>query len=239
MENKLDQIVNRLRSAGGDNLKSIVLYGSAVTGEFSTKHSDLNLLCVVENAGTAELEKLHPAAEWWVKEGHPAPLVFTLEELNHAADMFAIELLDIRAHRRVLYGLDVFETFEVPTWLHRLQVERELHVNWVRLRQAILAAPRKNKVLLGIMVDSVSSFATLFKHALLAAGEQAPATKREAVERASVMVGADPAPFLAVLDLREGKGKSRRIDVEEAIHGYLELVELFTKEVDRRFAPQR
>ena len=60
--------------------------------------------------------------------------------------------------------------FEVSLRLHRLQVERELRTNWLRLRQAILMAPPKPKIRLGIMLSSNSAFCTLFRHALIAFG---------------------------------------------------------------------
>jgi len=235
MEKKLDEITQRLKAAGGANLKSIVLYGSAVTGDFSAQHPDLNLICIVERAGSPELEALHEAAAWWVRQGQPAPLIFTIDELRRSADMFAIELLDIRASHRILYGPDVFEGFETPTSLHRFHVERELRSNWVRLRQAILTAPRRGGVVMGIMLDSVSSFATLFRHAFIAMGEPAPKTKRESIERAAALVGGNAAPFLQILDVKEGKRKPREIDFEVSLRGYLELVERFTNEIDRRF----
>ena len=63
MEAKLSELVGRLKSAAADNLKAVVLYGSAATGEFLEKHSDLNILCLVERAGSSDLERLHPVAE--------------------------------------------------------------------------------------------------------------------------------------------------------------------------------
>jgi len=47
-----------------------------------------------------------------------------------------------------------------------------MRTNWLRLRQAILAAPTKPKVHLGIMVASNSAFCTLFRHALIALGSR-------------------------------------------------------------------
>ena len=96
MEAKLGELVERLKSASSQNLKAVVLYGSAVTGEFHAKHSDLNILCVVERGGAPELEELHAAAEWWMRQRNPAPLVFTMDELRRSADIFSIELLDIK-----------------------------------------------------------------------------------------------------------------------------------------------
>ncbi len=234
MEAKLTEFVNRLKAAIPDNLKTVVLYGSAVTGEFRAEHSDLNVLCVVDRADAALLENAHGVAEWWMRQGNPAPLIFTVEELRRSADVFAIELLDMKLHHRILYGTDFLDDFEVPLHLHRLQVERELRTAWLRLRQAILAAPLSNKVHVDIMLKSVSPFCALFRHALLALGHDMPATKRETVDAIASLTGGNPTAFQTVLDLREGKRKKSEIDVEVSLNAYLELVEVVTNEVDRR-----
>jgi predicted nucleotidyltransferase len=234
MEAKLTEFVNRLKAAIHDSLKTVVLYGSAVTGEFRAEHSDLNVLCVVDRADAALLENAHGVAEWWMRQGNLAPLIFTVDELRRSADVFAIELLDMKLHHRILYGTDFLDDFEVPLHLHRLQVERELRTAWLRLRQAILAAPLSNKVHVDIMLKSVSPFCALFRHALLALGHDMPATKRETVDAIASLTGGNPTAFQTVLDLREGKRKKSEIDVEVSLNAYLELVEVVTNEVDRR-----
>lgn len=234
MEAKLTELVKRLKKAAGDNLKAVVLYGSAVTSEFVAKSSDLNILCLVERAGSHDLERLHDVSEWWMHQGNAAPHVFTFEELVHSADMFAIELLDMKSRHRMLFGPDFLEQFEIPLSLHGFQVERELRSDWVRLRQAILAAPRKKKVHFGIMLASLPAFCTLFRHALVALGQPAPHTKREAVAAVAALAGANPSAFEAMLDYREGKKKEKEIDIESALNNYLEFVEVVTNEVDRR-----
>jgi hypothetical protein len=115
------------------------------SGEFQSRHSDLNIVCIVKRAAAADLEALHGVTEWWIRQGHPAPLVFTYEELQRSADVFSIELFDMKNRHRMLYGEDFFARLEVPLHLHRLQVERELRTDWLRLRQAILAAPQTKK----------------------------------------------------------------------------------------------
>jgi hypothetical protein len=238
MEAKLKELVERVKTVAADNVKTLVLFGSGAAGEYSAGHSDLNILCIVERAGSAELEALHPVAEWWARAGNPPPLVFTMDELRRSADVFAVELLDMKQRHRILLGEDFLEQFNVPMNLHRLQVERELRTDWLRLREAILTAPQKRNVSLGIMLQSVSTFCALFRHALLALGQPMPETKRQAVEALATMTGADPTAFFSVLDVREGKRKENKIVVEEALHSYLEFVELVTNEVDRRLEGQ-
>ena len=234
MEEKFSELIDWLKTTAAHNLKAVVLYGSAVAGEFHEHHSDLNILCVLEHVTSADLEKLHPVAEWWTKKGNPAPIVFTMDELTRSADVFAIELLDIKRHHRMLFGADFLESLQVPMNLHRLQVERELRTAWLHLRQAVLAAPRKNDVHLQLMLRSVSSFCVLFRHALLALGQGEAHGKREAVEAMGVVSGANPAGFHTILDFREGKIKEKEIDVEVTLQTYLEFVEVATNEVDRR-----
>lgn len=234
MEEKFNELLEWLKSAAATNLKAVVLYGSAVAGEFHEHHSDLNILCVLEHVSSADLEKLHPIAEWWAKKGNPPPIVFTMDEIVRSADVFAIELLDMKRHHRMLFGADFLESLQVPVNLHRLQVERELRTAWLHLRQAVITAPRKNEIHLQLMVRSVSSFCVLFRHALLALGQGEAHGKREAVEAMAVVSGANPAGFQTILDFRAGKIKEKEIDVEITLQAYLEFVEVATNEVDRR-----
>jgi hypothetical protein len=234
MDHKLDEFVQKLKSSAAENLKAVALYGSAVTGEFHSKHSDLNLLCVLEQADAARMEALHAPVEWWLRQGHRAPLVFTLEELRRSADVFAIELLDMKTHHRMLYGEDVLAALPVPMRFHSIQVERELRTDWLRLRQSILTAPKKGDTYLNLMTSSFSAFAALFRHTLIALGEPPPANKREAIDQVARFAHADPSGFLTILDFREGKRKRREIGVEEMLERYFAFVEAVTDEFDRQ-----
>ncbi len=233
-DHKLDELVQKLKAAAADNLKAVILYGSAATEEFHAKHSDLNILCLVGQADAAHLEALHGPVEWWIRRGQRPPLVFTLEELRRSADIFTIELLDMKSRHRVLYGENLLADISVPLHFHSLQVERELRTDWLRLRQAILAAPKKSKAYLELMVSSFSAFAALFRHALIAMGEAPAETKREAIDRIAQFAGADPAGFQTILGVREGKVKERDIDVSKTLNQYFLFVEAVTETFDRQ-----
>ena len=236
MENKLSEFTERLKVAGANNVSAVVLYGSAVTEEFVAKHSDLNILCILEQVGARELARLHPVAEWWVRQGNSVPVIFTMDELRQAADIFAIEMLDMKHRHRMLFGADFLQDFPVSLELHRLQVERELRNYWMRLRQSVLLAPAKRKARLGIMLASVSAFCALYRHALIALGHPMPATKREAVSAIAALTGANPSAVDSILDLREGKRKDKEIAADSTLEMYLEFVEVVTKQVCGKIA---
>ena len=109
VEKQLDEFVRRLKEAAGDNLQNVILYGSAASGEFKSEFSHLNLLCLLRETSFARLSAIAPVAGWWHRQKHPAPLVLTRQELDRSADVFAIELLDMQQHHRVLFGDDVLK----------------------------------------------------------------------------------------------------------------------------------
>jgi predicted nucleotidyltransferase len=234
IDHKLGEFVGKLKDAAGENLRSVILYGSAATDEFHPKHSDLNLLCLVREADPAHLDPLRGPIEWWTRRGQRPPLVFTLEELRRSADVFTIELLDMKSRHRILHGENVLAEISVPMRCHSMQVERELRTDWLRLREAILAAPKKPRAAFELMLSSFSTFAALFRHALIALGEPPPETKREAVDRIAKFAGFDPAAFHTILAVREGKLKEREVDVETTLAQYFAFVEAVTDKFDRQ-----
>jgi hypothetical protein len=230
----LRELTVRLKQAAGANLQAVVLYGSAATDEFRELHSDVNILCLLARLDAAELAKLQPVGRWWLSKGHPAPVVFSLDELKMSADVFCIELLDMKQGHRMLFGEDFFGALDVPMDLHRLQVERELRTNVIRLRQALLRLHDRREELLELMAVSSSSFAALFRHALIALGERPPDSRRATAERLATVLGFDGAGFLTVLDLREGNRRAQDLDIHAVFAGYLEFVGRVAQEMDRR-----
>ena len=103
-EKQLDEFVSRMQKAAGENLQSVILYGSAAAGDFNPEFSNLNLLCILRDTSFARLSAIASVVEWWHRHKHPAPLVMTREELERSADVFSIELLDMQQHHRVLFG---------------------------------------------------------------------------------------------------------------------------------------
>src|SRR5579862_6229673 len=235
-EKDLTELVERLSKAAGANLSAVVLYGSAANQEFREEHSDLNILCLLQRMDAGELKKLQPVGLWWWRKGHPTPLLFTLRELQDSADVFAIELLDMKQRHRMLLGDDFLNGFEVPMALHRLQVERELRTGVIRLRQAFLRSRGRRAELSELMIASASTFAALFRHALIALGETPPDPRREVLDRLAAKLGFDPAAVHAVLDVREGKRRPGEIDPEQTFARYLDTVTRVAEEMDRRLA---
>src|SRR5437588_4400210 len=90
MEQKLRDLVDRLRKAERDRLVSVILYGSAASGNHHGEFSDLNVLCVLTRVAPAELADAEPIFKWWRAQGNPSPLLLSEEEVQHSTDCFPI-----------------------------------------------------------------------------------------------------------------------------------------------------
>src|ERR1700752_5297338 len=97
-EKTISEFVTRLREAAGANLESIILFGSAVAGDFHPEFSNVNLFCVIRDSSFAALQALSPAVKWWDAQKQPPPLFMTREEIARSVDVFTIELIDMQHH---------------------------------------------------------------------------------------------------------------------------------------------
>jgi len=232
-EKQIGEFVERLKQAAGPNLESVVLYGSAVGGDYDPDYSNINLMIVLKETALAKLRALSPVVEEWVEKKRNAPLLITRDELERSADVFAIELMDMKSQHRVLFGPDFVASLQIPMQLHRAQLEYELREKLILLRQRLLIEARNEKRTWELMLRSVSAFATLFRHAVIAQGQPVPATKRDAVKALASSLGFDASPFEHLLDIREHRAERKQFRVEEVAARYLAAVEQVTGAVDR------
>jgi predicted nucleotidyltransferase len=236
-EKLINEFVERVRNAAGANLKSVILYGSAAAGDYVPEHSDVNLLCVLGETSFAAIAGLAPVVEWWGKQKHHPPLLMTTDELRRGADVFSIEFLDMQQNYRVLWGEDLLKGLEIPMKFHRAQVEYELREKTILLRQRLLAVAGDEGAKWELLVRSVSAFATLARHALIAMGDPAAASKREAVEKLASKAGFDAGAFSQLFDLRERKVDRKTLNVDDVFAQYLKAVERITAAVDEMLDP--
>jgi hypothetical protein len=232
-EKKISDFVNRMRTAAGSNLESVILFGSSVTGDFHTEFSNVNLICVVRDTSFAALQAVSPAVKWWAANKQPPPLFMKRDEIERSTDIFTIELIDVKQHHRVLFGDDVFQNLSISANLHRIQAEYELREKLALLRQHLLLAAGDDSRMWELLTRSISSFATLFRHALIVLGDEKLTGKRQAITSLAAKIGFDPSPFLQVLDVREQKSKPKQFNVSDVFARYLTALEQVTAAVDK------
>jgi hypothetical protein len=233
-----EALVDQLKLALAGKLRSAVLYGSAAAGDFLPGESNYNLLLVVDRLGLQELNALAKPVTQWTASGHRPPLLFTPGQLERSADVFPIELADIRQSRRVLFGDDPLQGVTIQHEHLRLQLERELREKLLALREGYLRTGGRPKQVLGLLVASLGGFLVLLRAALRLFREDVPAAKLDAMQQLTLHVSFDPLPLLDVHQLKRRTGGRRNIDPQALFASYLNSVEQVVEAVDRHLHSQ-
>ncbi|HKR12983.1 MAG TPA: hypothetical protein VJT15_13070 [Pyrinomonadaceae bacterium] len=229
----LNSLVDDLRATHGDNLASIVLYGSAAAGDHVELQSDYNLLIALNRIAPEDLRLAQAPTREWQRLGHPLPVYFTVEELSDAADVFPIEFHQMAKARVVLFGHDPFEFVKLSDDNLRHQTEYELRSKLIQLRRLYIPASVSVEKLCDLMADSLSSFAALFRAVLLLHGEEAPVAKPDCVRATARLLHLDPASFERIFEFRSnGNLPSSEKEANDLFASYMSQIEHVVEAVD-------
>lgn len=185
---------------------SAVLYGSAARGDYVAGRSNINLLLVLDDASPARLRALAPAFAAWRKLATEPPLLISRAEWARAADVFPIEITDMRAGYHVLRGADPLETALVERGDLRQALERELRGKLLRLRQGYAAASDDEKRLGEVAGASAGTILVLLRALLTLAGRPVPSVPSALAGEAAALLGAPPSALETPVGRRGQRG---------------------------------
>lgn len=235
MANEMERataFARELETVYGEQLVSVVLYGSAARGE-QRAGSDLNILVLLRAAGPEALRLGSAAASRWAAAGNPPPLILSHDEWMRSADVFAIEYADMIDAHRTLAGEDPFTGLTVHAADLRHQCERELKGKHIQLRERYLLLADRPEELGQVFVRSLSTFLVLFRTVLRLAGDEVPREPAEVVRRTAGHAGFQADAVLRLLEARAAGGAPRLAPTDPTAIGYLDAVEHVVQYIDR------
>ena len=226
MEEILSAFINSVKDILQDNLTSAVLYGSK-SGELdSGTKSDYNVLLIIKDFDYARLEKLDKKVLGkWIKAGNPVPLIITEQELAKSTDVFPAEFLDIVASHKLLYGKDMLQNIVISDANLRHECEYELRSKLLKLRRQWLIYSKDEKMLKGILIGSISSFLSIFRHVVKLAGEAIPAKKIDTLQILKKRCGIDPELFHVIYRIKHGDKNIPGYKTDDLMRKYLKDIE--------------
>ncbi|MCK6499797.1 MAG: nucleotidyltransferase domain-containing protein, partial [Nitrospira sp.] len=92
----LQRYVKETTALFGQQLEGIILYGSAVRGEFLPGRSNVNLLLLVNGYEREGLKRYAKAQRRWSREQFAVPLLLTEADLTKPGTVFPLEYLEIQ-----------------------------------------------------------------------------------------------------------------------------------------------
>jgi predicted nucleotidyltransferase len=162
MENIVEW-AKELRQVLGTNLASVILYGSAVRGEYVRARSDLNLMLVFKKLDLEHITKVGKSMPRKVRKTLPQLVFWTEKELANAWDVFPLEFEDIMENHQCLVGKDPFTKRKVDKKHMRYQLEFELRSKLLNVRDSWLSLRLDKYALMMFLIKAGNSFEYLLR----------------------------------------------------------------------------
>lgn len=229
----IQKYVRDMQRALGDDLKSIILYGSAVKDNFFPGSSDINLMVVVPVFTTAILKKAAPVVKGYSRRAKISTLLVDKDDVGDATDVFPIRYLDIKNHHRVLLGPDIFEKIEIDSSNLRFDLERQVRGVVHQLRDDYMHSNYTVLDLRKILVSNFSGFSHFLSTMIYLNGSTPPVKKQEIVEKAAEEFNLNLSVLEEIVKLKRGGNNPPRVRMLDIFERYLDVVDEIVEIVDK------
>lgn len=149
---QLDLITTQAKQSFGDDLVSVILYGSAAEGRVRAS-SDVNMLIVLKRFEKDHVDRIRNS----FRTAHAAvqlDIMFILEsELDQASEAFAVKFADIISRHIVLDGDDPFAQRSIPREAAIRRLKQILLNLRLRLRERYALVSLREEQLAGVVAD--------------------------------------------------------------------------------------
>ncbi|MEE9610224.1 MAG: hypothetical protein V3W19_03185 [Desulfatiglandales bacterium] len=226
------EIIDDYRGRFGDDLISIILYGSATGSDYRPGKSDINFMVVLSENGIEQLEQAIKAVTKWQKRNVAIPLFLTELYVETSLDVFPIEYLNFHRNYVLVYGKDILKDLSFNAEFIRLQCEREIKGKMLLLREAFLETAGKGRALKDVISQSIQAFLAIFDALLYLKEKEIPKEKREVIRTTCETLDLDAGLFEKLLDIREQKIKPGDTETKTIFQDYLREVRKLSKIVD-------
>ena len=164
--------VETLREIFTATARGVTVYGPAVTGDFDPQVHAVRNVLVVEKVDLDALRRLSERGRQLGRDGIAAPLIMTPEYVKQSLDTFPLELIEIGETGSTVFGDNLFDDLSPEDAHVRLQCERELKVLLIGLRQGLLTAAGRERVVAALEIDAGAGLLRTMRGLLWRKGER-------------------------------------------------------------------
>jgi hypothetical protein len=233
----LQAYVKDVKGVFGEQLEGMLLYGSAVRGEFLPGRSNLNILLLVSSYDSAILKQYSSLHRQWSKEQIVVPLFLTEEELRTSAEIFPLEFLEIQEQHRVLGGRDPFIGFHVKTDRLREAVVQGLTSHSLRLRQRYVEGCGSVEATSILLPLSITSTLPLLRGVQRLLGRPVLSQSDAVIKDVAEQLMLDLQGLLDALLLKRGQISPGPHEVPRLFDRYLQAATVLTRAVEQLSQP--
>ena len=231
-EDVFHQFEKDIRGLFGKETVSVIVYGSAATGEYVPKKSDINFLVVLTQEGLTHIQRVQKMVARWQRLRISLPLFLTREYIQASLDSFPIEFLNMKTAYHVVWGDDVLADIAFRQEDLRLQCEREMKGKLLQLRQGFVMTRGRVGALRRLIVDSIVAFVSIFRALLYLKGAEVPGTKQEVLLTMCREFKLDESLFSVLLSVKKYEARLTKFQLESNVQRYIAEVEKLSQAVD-------
>jgi hypothetical protein len=226
----LQNFTQGLKDIYQKELLSLILYGSAVSGEFIGKHSNLNLLVVLRDT---DLEVLNKSSKLVRKFKMIDALFLTEDFVASSVDIFPIEFLDMQENYFVLYGKDILKVIQVDIRNLRFQCEQELKAKLLKLRQKYLLLNNNVPALRNLLFMFLTSILHILRNVLRLEGKKPSYLKHGVLTELASEFKIDIAVWGKILSAKNKEIKLTGRGIEQLFISFVRDLESMITIVDK------
>lgn len=227
------EIIKDYQIVFGNDLLSIILYGSGASGDYVPKRSDLNFLIALTEEGINTLDVSFKVVSKWRKRNVSPPLFLTKSYITSSLDTFPIEFLNMKMNHILVFGEDVLANLSFEKGDLRVQCERELKAKLLHLRKGYLETSQRAVNMRLLIAHSIPAFIAIFRALLYLKDIEVPAKREETVSRVCEEFDLDHSLFSTLLSLKDKGRKSSKGEIDWLIHRYISEVRRLSSIVDK------
>lgn len=160
----LDKLVESLKKELGENLTSIIAFGSQANVEDAK--NNLNIMIVTNTLSAENLYAISKPIQKWVKAKNPIPVIMNKDEWYSSFDVYAIEYSDIKGNYRLIYGEDLVQSISINKYFLRLECEAELKSLLLKYKNNFLMNIRSDKEMKKLLSHVIKTLLVIFRSVL-------------------------------------------------------------------------
>ena len=186
----LREYLSEVTAALGTNLESVILYGSAVRGEYIAGRSNINLLLVLQAQDADALTACAKTHHRWRKEG-----------------------IVLAQHHLVLHGSDPLQSLQFELNALPLQCIQEIRSNALRLRQRFVEGDGTPEAIQVLLPLAITSLLPSLRGVIKLLRRPVPAPADEVLVETGTALGADEAPLRDAWRLKTGAIRPGKLEL--------------------------
>ncbi|MDH5739042.1 MAG: hypothetical protein OEY77_01810 [Nitrospira sp.] len=205
-----------------NKLEGIILYGSAVRGDFLPGLSNLNLLLILSSYDLSVLKQYDSLHKRWSKEHVVVPLFLTAADLKSASTAFPLEYQDILDCHRLLWGQDPFVGLKIDSRYLAAEVVQGLRGNLFRLRQRLVEGRSTEEAITILLPLSITALLPVLRGLQRLLGRPVVAHGEPLLNDIESHLGVDLTGLRDALALKRGHISPGQKEIPRLMDRYLE-----------------